>query len=102
VLSGIWAQVLGLDRVGVHDNFFELGGHSLVATRVLARLRDVFLAVLPLRALFEHPTLEGLAAAIDQTREARGGDRVSPIAAISRKALLGGAPEAEETDGRNR
>jgi hypothetical protein len=73
-----------------------------MATRVLARLPNEFLGVLPLRALFEYPTLEGLAAAIDQTRQARGGNRVSPIAAVSRKALLGGAPEAEETDGRNR
>lgn len=101
-LAGIWCELLGLRQVGVHENFFDVGGHSLVATRVLARLRNVFLVVLPLRALFEHPTLEGLAAAIDQTREARGGNRVSPIAAVSRKALLGGAPEAEETDGRNR
>ena len=42
LLAGIWAQVLGVDRVGAHDNFFELGGHSLLATQVISRVREVF------------------------------------------------------------
>jgi amino acid adenylation domain-containing protein len=70
-LAEIWAQVLGLDTVNVHDNFFELGGHSLLATQVLSRLRDAFQVELPLRALFEAPTIAGLARAVVQCQGAR-------------------------------
>jgi acyl carrier protein len=66
LLAGIWATVLGRERVSVHDNFFELGGHSLIATQVISRLREVWKMELPLRALFEWPTVAGLAALIEQ------------------------------------
>ncbi|HBL27309.1 MAG TPA: non-ribosomal peptide synthetase, partial [Acidobacteria bacterium] len=65
-VAEIWAEVLRLDRVGAHDNFFELGGHSLIATQVLARLEDAFGIDLPLRDLFEYPTVAGLAERIVQ------------------------------------
>jgi acyl-CoA synthetase (AMP-forming)/AMP-acid ligase II/acyl carrier protein len=68
VLSGIWAYVLKLERVGIHDNFFELGGHSLLATQVMSRLRTAFQVELPLRSLFEKPTIAELAFAITQSR----------------------------------
>jgi acyl carrier protein len=64
-LARIWAQVLKLDRVGIHDNFFDLGGHSLLATQVMSRLREVFQVEMPLRNLFEHPTVAGLAESLE-------------------------------------
>lgn len=69
IIAGIWAQVLGLERVGIHDNFFELGGHSLKATQVMARLRTALQLELPLRILFEAPTVAGLASVIAQSQE---------------------------------
>lgn len=60
-LAGIWQAVLGLDRVGIHDNFFELGGHSLIATQVVAQIRSELHLELPLRLLFQAPTIAGLA-----------------------------------------
>jgi amino acid adenylation domain-containing protein len=65
-LAGIWAEVLKLERVGARDNFFELGGHSLLATQVLSRMKKAFGVELPLRTLFDSPTVAGLAEAIIQ------------------------------------
>jgi hypothetical protein len=61
-LAAIWCEVLGVPGVGVRDDFFLLGGHSLSAARILARVRDALGAELSLAALFENPTIEGLAA----------------------------------------
>ncbi|HEV7509096.1 MAG TPA: amino acid adenylation domain-containing protein [Thermoanaerobaculia bacterium] len=67
-IAAIWQRLLSLDAVGVHDNFFELGGHSLLGTRVIAALRDEFGVEIPLKALFEKPTVEALALAVAQAR----------------------------------
>ena len=63
--------MLGIEQVGVNDNFFELGGHSLLATQLLARLREVLQADLPLARLFETPTVAGLAESIEHDEGAR-------------------------------
>ncbi|MBV9787435.1 MAG: amino acid adenylation domain-containing protein, partial [Chloroflexi bacterium] len=65
-LAEIWGQLLGVEQIGVDDSFFELGGHSLLATGVTARVRDRFQVELPLRVIFESPTLARLAARIEQ------------------------------------
>ncbi|HEX7183847.1 MAG TPA: amino acid adenylation domain-containing protein, partial [Thermoanaerobaculia bacterium] len=65
-MAALWAEVLGLERVGANDNFFELGGHSILATRLMFRVRETFGVELPLRILFSAPTLAGLSAAVSQ------------------------------------
>ncbi|WP_262311836.1 non-ribosomal peptide synthetase, partial [Duganella violaceipulchra] len=71
-LAGLYAEVLGRERVGIHDDFFALGGHSLRALMVLARIRKAFNVELVLRMLFETPTVAGLAAQIDTIQAAQG------------------------------
>ncbi|HSE19639.1 MAG TPA: amino acid adenylation domain-containing protein [Pyrinomonadaceae bacterium] len=66
VLAMIFAEVLRLERIGVRDNFFELGGHSLSATQIVSRIREAFRMELPVRRIFEEPTVEGLAQALQE------------------------------------
>ncbi|HEX6287652.1 MAG TPA: amino acid adenylation domain-containing protein, partial [Herpetosiphonaceae bacterium] len=68
LVAGVWRDVLGLGRIGRQQNFFALGGHSLLATQVLSRIRTLFQIELPLRALFERPTVAGLSEALDRAR----------------------------------
>jgi thioester reductase-like protein len=72
-LASLWRELLGVERVAVHDNFFDLGGHSLLVARLHHRLQRQFDLQLPLRRLFEAPTLGQLAALIDQSRRAGDG-----------------------------
>ena len=64
-VAGVWATVLGVDRIGIHDNFFELGGHSLLATQIIARMREAFGFDLSIRSIFEHPTISSLSALVE-------------------------------------
>jgi amino acid adenylation domain-containing protein len=79
LLAGLWAELLGVERVGIHDDFFALGGHSLLATRLIARVHRMFGVDLPLRALFEEPTVAALAAHVDAIAGSAAG---APPAAI--------------------
>ena len=64
-VASIWQELLGVEGIGVHDDFFELGGHSLLATRVMARVQAAAGVELPVRVLFEEPTVEGMARRIE-------------------------------------
>jgi amino acid adenylation domain-containing protein len=65
-LAGIWSDLLGLPQIGIHDNFFDLGGHSLLTTQLISRVRDLFKVELPLRQVFQQPTIAALAIVIEQ------------------------------------
>ena len=83
-LVQIWQEVLGLDQVGVEDNFFDLGGHSLLATQVISRVREALHAELPLRALFEAPTIAGLSAKIIAENATTRDSTRAPIKRLNR------------------
>ncbi len=87
LLAGIFAEVLGAERVGVRDDFFELGGHSLLATRAASRARAAFGVDVPLRAIFEAPTAAELAEAVDGLLRAGAGMAAPPIVPVPRDPL---------------
>ncbi len=88
MVAEIWAAVLHKPQVGVQDNFFELGGHSLLATQLLSRLRDAFQIELPLRSLFDAPTVTGIASKIAETRLIDRHLSQTPLVRIARDADL--------------
>jgi acyl carrier protein len=69
IVASIWAQVLEVERVSVDENFFELGGHSLLATRVMGRINEAFHLDLPVRVLFEAPTISEMSRSIIKLAE---------------------------------
>ncbi|HSE18779.1 MAG TPA: amino acid adenylation domain-containing protein [Pyrinomonadaceae bacterium] len=85
LLVQIWSEVLKVEPIGIHDDFFALGGHSLMAAQVVSRIRATFQIELPLRSLFETPTIESLAQAIESQAETA---IIEPIARVSRKTAL--------------
>ena len=85
-MAAVWSEVLGVPRVGLHDDFFRLGGHSLLATRIVARVRRDFDVQLPLRALFQAPTVARLLDAVGEARTAAAPPAAPRIASLSRSA----------------
>ncbi|MFE2289625.1 amino acid adenylation domain-containing protein [Streptomyces sp. NPDC059452] len=77
-LAGIWTQVLRLDGVGVHDNFFELGGNSILSIQIISRVRKTFGIELSARAIFDRPTIAGLAERVTEGRASRSTGRILP------------------------
>jgi amino acid adenylation domain-containing protein len=88
ILAGIWADILSLSQVGIHDNFFELGGHSLLATQVVSRLRHAFSTELPLRTLFESPTVAALAAHVETSLRSLHASDIPPLRRVARENNL--------------
>ena len=87
LLAGIWASVLRVESVGIHDNFFALGGHSLLAMQVMSRLRKVLQVDVPLRALFEAPTVAGLARHVEDVRQTAQSTPVPPLKTVPRERV---------------
>jgi amino acid adenylation domain-containing protein/non-ribosomal peptide synthase protein (TIGR01720 family) len=88
LLATIWSDLMGVDKVGIHQNFFDLGGHSLLATQLVSRVRQTFQIELPLRSLFDAPTIAGTAAQIEQLLRAGPSASVPPLVPVPRTGEL--------------
>ena len=89
ILANLWSQTLSLQEVGIHDNFFELGGHSLLATQLIALVRNAFQLELPLRILFDAPTVAELAVEIQR----RKGHEVETVESVETLPQIKSDPE---------
>jgi amino acid adenylation domain-containing protein len=85
-LAAIWAQVIGIEQVGVHDNFFDLGGHSLLATQVISRVREAHRVEVNLRTFFERPTVAGIAEVIERAKDGDAENPTPKIPRVSRRS----------------
>jgi len=83
-IAVLWAEILHLEKIGVLDNFFDLGGHSLLATQIMSRIRQTFEIDIPLRVLFESPTIAGLAEAVQASPRITGGPQEPPLVPMPR------------------
>ncbi len=97
-LAAIWSEVLGVAPIGARDDFFALGGHSLSAARILARVRDALGADLPLPVIFEHPTIEGMATAVEGAAVFPPEPLVPPAPDAVEEALIAQAAEMSDDD----
>src|SRR5215472_17111229 len=84
VLVGLWSEVLQKSPIGIDESFFALGGHSLLATQLISRVRSAFSIELPLRSLFEHPTVAELAREVERAKAAGEGLSAPPIERVAR------------------
>ncbi|MBG1271675.1 non-ribosomal peptide synthetase [Nostoc sp. WHI] len=86
LLVKIFAEVLGLKRVGIYDNFFELGGHSLLATQLVSRVRDILCVELPLRSVFEASTIAQLSKVVESLKEKNAQSQAPVLVPLSRES----------------
>jgi amino acid adenylation domain-containing protein len=87
-LAAIWTEVLGLESVCIFDNFFDVGGYSLLGARVISRVREAFQVELPLRNIFEYPTVASLASSIEDAMREHKGSRLPPLQHVARDKPL--------------
>ncbi|HEU0077701.1 MAG TPA: type I polyketide synthase, partial [Longimicrobiaceae bacterium] len=87
-LSAVWSELLGIEPIGTHDNFFAMGGHSLIATQIVTAIRDQYHVDLPLRALFEAPTVAELAALVEQAQHLATEQQAPPLVRVPRDGVL--------------
>ena len=88
VMMGVWQEVLGLQQIGRSENFFVMGGHSLLGTRMIARLRTLFGVEVPIRWLFDAPSIAGLSRCIEEALRQAHGMPLPPLVAVSREQWL--------------
>jgi len=79
MLAKIWADVLGIERVGVNDDFFQLGGHSMLATQIISQVREALQTEVPFNTIFDSPTVGGMALTIGQRREAKSDEDIEQM-----------------------
>ncbi len=84
IMVEVWAKVLKVERLGIHDNFFALGGHSLLVTQLVSHLREALLVELPLRAVFEAPTVAALAERVEALQRERLQPQAPPVVRVPR------------------
>ncbi|HKV08968.1 MAG TPA: SDR family NAD(P)-dependent oxidoreductase, partial [Thermoanaerobaculia bacterium] len=97
-LAALWRELLGLDEVGIHDDFFQLGGHSLLGLQLLSRLQSAFGAEVPLRTLFDAPTIAELSVALHDLRTGPGAPAAEKIAAVDPQSLLENLSELSDEE----
>ncbi|WDQ32174.1 amino acid adenylation domain-containing protein [Paenibacillus marchantiae] len=89
IVAGIWCKLLDVDKVGIENNFFEIGGHSLIATQVVARIRDILKVNIPLRTIFNSPTIKKISEVIDSYLTNNNlNDNEFNISAVSREESI--------------
>lgn len=88
VMAAVWADVLGLERVGIRDGFFALGGHSILAVHVISRLREALHVDVPVRAIFQYQTIEELAREVEAMPAGERASRRPAVTAVPRRATM--------------
>lgn len=87
-IAAVWEDLLGIPRIGIDDNLFEIGGHSLLVTRIVSRLQDILQVKIPLRDVFEMPTIESLAKRIEALQRKGRASRLPKVSSVERNGKL--------------